>query len=85
LTAATRGRLEKDPARTIILITVEVESQSRSPATVVNVATPTSIIKMFQSDRVVHPVVDSRLFSRMTYSRVKFSSVLVVALAYVVL
>ena len=41
-------------------ITVEDRnSQSRSPAAVVNVATPTSIIKMSQSDRVVHPVVDS--------------------------
>jgi hypothetical protein len=36
-----------------------VEVESRSPAAVVNVATPTSIIKMSQSDRVVHPVVDS--------------------------
>lgn len=38
---------------------MEAETQSRSPAAVVSVATPTSIIKMSQSNRVVHPVVDS--------------------------
>jgi hypothetical protein len=42
-----------------ITVDSDVESQSRSPAAVVNVATPTSIIKMSPSDRVVHPVVDS--------------------------
>jgi hypothetical protein len=64
LTAATRRRLEKDPARIIIMPDHRggeswSDSKTRSPAAAVNVATPTSIIKMSQSDRVVHPVVDS--------------------------
>jgi hypothetical protein len=57
-----RGRPEKDPGRIIIMPHARSPwswSRRRSPAAVVNVATPTSTIKMSQSDRVVHPIVDS--------------------------
>jgi hypothetical protein len=63
VTAATRSsrRLERDSGRIIISyqISVTVEVESRSPAAVANVVPPTSIIEMTQSNRVVHPVVDS--------------------------